>query len=635
MYGAMRRPEVTGNFEFVRGGAAALAAALLFLAGSSACRPQGSPSPAASDAAPAAAEDPVLSIGAACSDCHAEIVAAYRAAPMARALDAVAAGEFEGLGAVRESSSGYAYAFESGPDGPDGGSDARGPRVVETRDDGYRRELEVAFAIGAGELDRSYALARDGHLWFAPIEVVSAHGARPRHAALAPFAAMSPGARDSFALTAECLGCHTDRPPPPAWPLNLQPSPEAWTPRGIGCGACHAEAEAHARWQEADLAGEAPAGSDPLMRPLESGETSDTARRLSVCAACHLQGDARIPLDPDQLGPPPPGGDLLAQRAVFVAAEPTSDVGFVSHVERLLLSRCYLESEPLGGLSCETCHDPHHGIDWPGERERTRAACTQCHATHATDEARALACSLPAAQKGERDCASCHMRRTPVFDVAGVEIHDHWIRTDPGPPSTPGPLRFAESPSGDWKRVRWPGEPAPPHVDDPGLHLMALFHGGHLARATALLDGEAGPEARALPMYHHVRGSLLEHDGRLEEAREAYRAALALAPDFGPSATNLGALCGRLGSVNEGLRVLDSLLARHPRAAGALRNRAVLHDARGDRLAARRDLVAAFEALPDALVARTLARLHEALGDADGARRWSAEAARLDPLLEH
>ena len=42
---------------------------------------------------------------------------------------------------------------------------------------------------------------------------------------------------------------------------------------------------------------------------------------MSTCAACHLQGDARIELENARLGPPPAGGDLLATRAVFVALE--------------------------------------------------------------------------------------------------------------------------------------------------------------------------------------------------------------------------------------------------------------------------------------------------------------------------
>jgi hypothetical protein len=191
---------------------------------------------------------------------------------------------------------GFTYAFE-----PEDAAAGTPPRIVETRPgpgaDGHRLAAELVYAIGAGELDRSFAARLGERTWMAPLEVVQ--GERGPFAALSPGHAIAPGLRFDLALTPECLGCHTDAPPPRAEPLDLAPPP-SWTPSGISCAACHGDGAAHVAWHAADEG--ARSGSDPILRPDELARHE----RLSVCAACHLQGDARILLDARALGPPPP-----------------------------------------------------------------------------------------------------------------------------------------------------------------------------------------------------------------------------------------------------------------------------------------------------------------------------------------
>ncbi|MCP3918984.1 MAG: hypothetical protein GY711_25850 [bacterium] len=96
-------------------------------------------------------------------------------------------------------------------------------------------------------------------------------------------------------------------------------------------------------------------------------------------------------------------------------------------------------------------------------------------------------------------------------------------------------------------------------------------------RAAELLDRPVSGVVAALPMYHHVRGSLLETAGRGEDAVRAYERAPQLDPDAAVSATNLGSLLGQLGHADEGLRVLDDLLEAsrgNPTAARALEEEA-------------------------------------------------------------
>jgi len=235
---------------------------------------------------------------------------------------------------------------------------------------------------------------------------------------------------------------------------------------------------------------------------------------------------------------------------------------------------------------------------------------------------------------GAQDCVDCHMPLSGVFDVAEVRIHDHFIRVDISTaqgPRLPGTLRFPESPEGEWRRFEWPGVPAPDHIDDPGLWLMAYAHGDHGLSAMELIDTPAGPTALRLPMYHHVRGSLLELAGRAEEAVLAYERALELDPDLAPSAINLGLLLGEGARQAEGLELLDAVIERHPRLAPALRNRALLRYRRGDREGFISDLMRAFEAEPRGHLAATLADAFREVGDLDAARRWMDLARQLDP----
>ena len=577
---------------------------------------------AAASPVPCAAQEPELAT--LCADCHPAESAGWRETGMARALGPLTSGEIEELRAlapVLEEPTGLRYSFEG---------DGELARIVETREakDGgapWRDSATLLFAIGAGELDRSFVAARNSRMWLAPLEVVSIPD-KEAHAALAPGHEISPGTRFSLPVTPECLACHTDSPPPRSWPLNLVPG-KGWQARGISCAACHARAAEHARWRESELAGEGSPAADPILDLDALGRNE----RMSICAACHLQGDARIELEKDRVGPPVPGGDVLEKRAVFVAAQPTGEIGFVSQVQRLVLSRCYLESE---ALSCETCHDPHRLLADPREAARVRAACASCHAETAA-EGKAHACSLaPEERAAGRDCVACHMPRRGVFDVAEVEVHDHWIRKLPGAAPGRAPLRFPESATGDWKRFAWPGSPPPAHGGDPGLHMMALAHGRHVERALELVDREPGPLVRELPMYHHVRGSLLELGGRRAEARAAYVRALQLDPELAESVTNLAPLLAQLGEPRAGLALLDRLLAKHPLADGALRNRALIKLALGDETGFVADLEKAMELLPDANLARALASACERRGDPASARRWSEEAKRLDPRSE-
>ncbi len=581
----------------------------------------------AKGAGPAPAPASKSRVGQECAECHSGYVDGYRRTGMARALGPIEPGEFDGLGAVNDGDSGFRYRL-----GQDGG----GSFVVESfhaAASSWERRLPLAFAIGAGILDRSY-VARDGsRIAFAPLEVLSATETAPRHADLAPGHAIRPGLRFGTGITEECLACHTDSLPERGYPLALAPDlagSAGFEPRGISCGACHPSATEHAAWQERAARGTRPQAPDPIASPPPRG----SIERLSLCARCHLQGDARILLEPGARGVPAPGGDLLGAMAVFVDAEPSDAIAFVSHVERMVLSPCFERAaeSALPRMECTSCHDPHVSVFEADGRREARAGCVRCHAAgDGPSPGRERPCALPGPRRGDAACSSCHMRRTGVFDVATVAIHDHRIARVPPPPSPATALRLKGSEGGRVRPFRWPGAPMPSWADDPGIEMMGRLAAGHAGAAAALVDAAPGAFASRLATYQHLRGTILESAGRREDAERAYRSALALDPAAAESAVNLGPLLGNLGRASEGVGVLDRVVEAHPLADGALRNRALLKLQMGDEAGFVADLEAAFRIQPNAPSARALAQIHGQRGDSARARLWTAEAARLDP----
>lgn len=562
--------------------------------------------------------------GARCRSCHAIQVDGYRASGMARALGPLLPGELKDVLPARERSGDFAYRFESVDSGA---------RIVESlaRREGGKDVLRdtdsspILFAVGAGIVDRSFAVRRGELMRFGPLEVV--REASAARAQISPGHAIQPGARWSIPIAEECLRCHTSSLPARDYPYDLAPPP-GWQPTGIDCDACHARAPQHADWQSARATGTAQSAPDPIA-------STASARRagFEACARCHLQGDALISIAEPMRGIPGPESDLLAKRAVFVDAQPGGEIGFVSQVERLTLSACFqaTREREVGALLCTTCHDPHRSSTDAVERERVRNACTKCHAAGAEEQGASSACALPTTERADRACVDCHMRRTGVFDVASVEIHDHRIERKPPPPSSRAPLRVKSARDGAIARFSFSGERSTNRDVDPGLWLMAYVDAGRRDLAWPLAAREPGAAADALPSFHHLRAGLREEHQDFAGAEADLRRALTLDPDQGESSVNLGALLLGRKREREAIEVLTRLLERRPRSDGALRNRGAAYLSLGQLDAGAADLEAAQRILPLAPIARLLAQVYQSQKKPDLARQWADTARALDP----
>jgi hypothetical protein len=212
-----------------------------------------------------------------------------------------------------------------------------------------------------------------------------------------------------------CLFCHN---------AAIDPDdPTGELPQGIDCERCHGPGGLHVeRWK-----GSADTGSGEPDRTIVNPRRLPLDQRMAVCMQCHL-GDAaetaRVPRrgrEPESFRPGRPLSDLVVP---FRFAESNANAfGTASQGDRLMLSRCYTESD--GRLDCLTCHNPHVSA-YHEERPEDlfRKQCLRCHQTDA--------CAAPPETRRQTappdDCIACHMRRAEPHDLRPALFTDHWIR---------------------------------------------------------------------------------------------------------------------------------------------------------------------------------------------------------------
>lgn len=152
---------------------------------------------------------------------------------------------------------------------------------------------------------------------------------------------------------------------------------------GVRCESCHGPGSGHLRAIASKAVDKAIVNPGKLTNP----------EQLRLCGECHA-------------------GFTLIQDPV------PDDLLISNQVSALEKSQCYIQSG--AGLSCTSCHDPHHNATQ--DEVRTVAACQGCHSTRV--EAHAALC--PVNKTG--DCVHCHM---PEAQKGSFHMADHWIRVHP------------------------------------------------------------------------------------------------------------------------------------------------------------------------------------------------------------
>lgn len=121
----------------------------------------------------------------------------------------------------------------------------------------------------------------------------------------------------------------------------------------------------------------------------------------------------------------------------------------------------------------------------------------------------------------------------------------------------------------------------------------------------------------ANPYAYHLSATAMYETGQLEAARDAYRAALRLSPDYLGARVGLSHTLRRLGDARGALAEAREALRRFPKDADAMHAAGLAHAAVGNRTLAREHLEGYLESNPELEAQLEVRQILEMLGLAD------------------
>lgn len=350
----------------------------------------------------------------ACADCHVEEFRSFRDTAHANALAEVDPANAPADAQFDHPLSGRSYRVYRA-----GGLLRHRQWLTGNDDSELIQDFPVKYAIGSGRHGRGYVVEDQGFLIESPISWFESRKAwgmspgydRPNHG----------GFERSLELV--CVNCHVGR----VESVGGAPGRYAIHERMIGCESCHGPGSRHAAAQRAAEGPLAKAAANDVVAP--TPETIVNPGRLarelseSICARCHMRGEASVYLSDRGFADFRPGRPLSEYRIDYKLAGRAGEMKVGGHIEQLHLSRCYEESATL---SCTTCHDPHRAL--PPERAAAeyRNKCLECHAP--------ANCGLTVAERIKTEpgdsCVACHMPQSSI-EIPHVAFTQHRIGIHP------------------------------------------------------------------------------------------------------------------------------------------------------------------------------------------------------------
>ena len=478
-----------------------------------------------------------------CASCHQAIYDSYERTPMAMGSGLAAAGLDDAelkAGGFRHAGSGVKYRVAL----------VGGVATLTYERDGAQRlagEERLRYFVGSGRRGRTFLYDTDG-LWFeTPINWYTRQGAWD----MAPGFSAAVDLPAPLPVDANCLHCHASEMGVAAGGARNRFAGAPFGQGGVGCAACHGDAQAHL----ALVRGAGTGGSGMLnlkrLQPVE---------RDSVCLQCHLEGDATVYRAGRSLAGFKPGESLFASAVYFVDRNRTLQGGRASsQYEALLESACKRGAGDK--LTCTTCHDPHSSPA-PAERvEFFRERCLSCHSGTAMATTH---------HPEQRDCATCHMPTRATLDISHEQVTDHNIQAKPRLKAR------AEERTKAFDLV--PVGPASVGVREEGLAYAQLAqHGDRTAGERALqLLRQAEKTGSDDAEVHDQLGFLLQVSGARSEAAAEYAKALSEAPQDTTAAANLAVLSAAGGHVGTAVGLLEQVVKEDPSQTAAGLNLAFL-----------------------------------------------------------
>jgi len=281
----------------------------------------------------------------------------------------------------------------------------------------YSETHEIAYTVGAGDVGKSYLVAKGDALFVSPVSYYT----RLRGWDLSP--GYNQGIFRGFTrrVVDLCVDCHTGLPllAPDSHNRFQQPPFRFLT---VGCERCHGPGAIHVeqRKQGAPLTG-------PLDFSIVNPDRLRPEVRDDVCAQCHFAGDARV-LQPGKnyldFRPGTPLGDVVDIFSVPPTIKGTRFVA-LDQFEQLRMSRCWTASK--GRLGCITCHDPHVQLHGDKAADYFRERCLNCHPADTCRGPIPKRQATPPPDNG----TFCHMPKRAIENIGHSSLTDHRILRTP------------------------------------------------------------------------------------------------------------------------------------------------------------------------------------------------------------
>ena len=606
-----------------------------------------------------------------CASCHQEIARTYSLTGMARSFSRVSGSQFTEPIRVHHKPSDRYYTSAA----RDGRFYQRRHQIGFDGKEANALEFEAHYVIGSGNHARTFLHRKaDGRLLQLPVSWYAERGGSW---------AMSPGydkpAHQDFrrVIDAGCMSCHNGYPPslagapasfrlradgatagqagvtsPPAPFEDDRAGPRFGTlPEGIDCQRCHGPGQAHV---DAINARDLEAGRRAIVNPANL----DRDRQLETCMQCHLESTSSpLPFQIRRYEHPPfsyaPGKRLSDYFIHFDHAPgtPRLDDKFeiAGGAYRLRKSACFQRSE----MTCTTCHDPHDVPRGAKAVERYVAVCQSCHeAPHRGGVPQLSGVSAKAT------CLDCHMPKRRTEDAVHVIMTDHYIQRE----RPRGDLLAERTEAEGLEHRDYRGEvalyypPTLPATPENELYvaLAQVKQGSNLAVGIRRLEDAIEKHRPQRPEFFYELGraysmsanydvgirwcrEALRRDpnfvpalkelataamtsGRLAEAEEALKKAVALRPEDGNAFADLGNVYLRQGRVDAAQNALQRALVLDPAMPLANNMMGLAALRQGHAEAAEKHLREAIRHQPD------LAEAHNNLGNVLAAGHSYAEA---------
>jgi hypothetical protein len=280
------------------------------------------------------------------------------------------------------------------------------------KDTVHKRKELVKYIVGSGQHTNSHIIERNGYLYQAPITYYTQKGKWD----LAPGFEHGKNTRFDRKIELECISCHN------AYPSLVEGSINKYTniPLGIDCERCHGPGSIHVQEKQlGNIVDTAHQTDYTIVNPRKLS----TEEQNNICQRCHLQGIAVLQ-DNKTFFDFLPSNALHATMDVFMPTYQGNENKMImaSHVERMKMSNCYINS---GKMSCITCHNPHVSVKYTPQEQYIQA-CNSCHASKNNCSEKE---NIRLAKNN--NCVTCHMPSNSSIDIPHVAVTDHYIRRKP------------------------------------------------------------------------------------------------------------------------------------------------------------------------------------------------------------